>query len=149
MSDLTNEAAEALGRRWLAAGGGWRAGMLVQATMHGSPVEVRLCYPTKAPNTASAEWPDLRDPATLGACLAVVRERWGSTAHLVRHMTWVPDGKGDTEQACWWALAVGQSSVPFTVRYEDEYGVGNKYLCGPTEEDALVRALEAAPKVTP
>jgi hypothetical protein len=68
--------------------------------------------------------PDMSDPATLGAFLAIVREAWGDpTARLVPHV--VP-GKG-----LWWYLMGPR---------EDSVGDG------PTEAEALCVALEAAPR---
>lgn len=90
--------------------------------------------------------PDLADPATLGCLLALVREAWGSTAHLVRLQTNVKTADGlDTEPACWWALAVGLTSEPHYVRGEDEYGPFQRTPAGPTEAEALIAALESAP----
>lgn len=88
--------------------------------------------------------PDLEDAATLGCLLALVREAWGSTAHLVRYQTNVSTADGtDTEPACWWALATGLASEPLIV--EDERGVRCRHIAAPTEAEALVLALEAAP----
>ncbi|MFM1749791.1 MAG: hypothetical protein RLZZ188_3457, partial [Verrucomicrobiota bacterium] len=68
--------------------------------------------------------PDLRDPATLGCLLALVREAWGdpSLSVLFDH-----DG-------CKWCVG----------RWEDD---GLALRCRPadTEAEALVAALEAAP----
>jgi hypothetical protein len=90
--------------------------------------------------------PDLADPATLGCLLALVREAWGTTAHLVRHNTNVFTADGtDTEPACWWAVAVGLASVPFYVEFTDGDYTGRRCFTGPTEAAALVAALLAAP----
>ena len=132
--------AEALGRRWLSAGGEWRDGMLTQ---HGERV-LSLAPPTERPRLYVADpcpesrppWdiltvrtddggprvPDLRDPATRGAALEVVRERWGDpTSHTSFDSLrgWVYAGKIDCTDAF------------------------------PSEAEAIVAALEAAPKVTP
>ena len=73
--------------------------------------------------------PDLSDPATIGCVLALVRGAWGEPAvHMIRHPTWVPDGRGGTERATWWAVTGGW-----------------RYVTGPTEAAALVAALESAP----
>ena len=93
---LSDVEAEALGRRWIAAGGGWREGMLsldgwrvlaagaicVCATDGGGDgadaVERREC------SAALLGAPDLRDAATRGAALEVVRDRWESPTAYVR-----------------------------------------------------------------
>jgi hypothetical protein len=63
-------------------------------------------------------WPDLTDPATLGALLGQVRERWKDpAAHAV------PDGDWHVRGDLPWA----------------QYGTGD------TEAEALLAALEAAP----
>lgn len=69
---MTPTQAEALGRRWLAAGGGWRPGMLAHDDSTGR--EHRINGAMVIPDEW---WPDLRDAATRGAALDVVRERWG------------------------------------------------------------------------
>ncbi|WP_230685439.1 hypothetical protein, partial [Streptococcus pneumoniae] len=72
-------------------------------------------------------WPDLRDPATRGAALEVVRERWGRPDLSVRSSRagrrWQPD-------------CVGTPDALLDVT-------------GNSEAEALVAALEAAPKVSP
>ena len=86
-------------------------------------------------------WPDLRDAATRGAAMEVVRERWGTTAHLVRLDTHDrQEGERDLVPACWWALAVGLTSVPFLATRPDGTSY---YLAGRTEPEALAAALEA------
>jgi hypothetical protein len=82
--------------------------------------------------------PDFSDPATVGCLLALVREKWGTTAHLVRFDTNVDDGEGGTKPACWWALAVGLASRPLAIWTPHE-----RYIAAPTEAAALVAALEA------
>ena len=84
--------------------------------------------------------PDLSDPLTALGLLALVRERWGTTAHLVRFDTNVDDGEGGTKPACWWALAVGLASRPFQ-RWDGRL----RYIAAPTEVEVLVLALEVAP----
>ncbi|MEN9785503.1 MAG: hypothetical protein RLZZ299_767 [Pseudomonadota bacterium] len=74
--------------------------------------------------TPKVDLPDLRDPATLGCMLALVRETWGdpSLSVLFDH-----DG-------CKWRVG----------RWEDD---GLALRCRPadTEAEALVAALEASP----
>jgi hypothetical protein len=84
--------------------------------------------------------PDLSDDLTALGLLALVRERWGTTAHLVRFDTNVDDGEGGTKPACWWALAVGLASRPFQ-RWDGRL----RYIAAPTEVEVLVLALEVVP----
>jgi hypothetical protein len=77
--------------------------------------------------------PDLDDPATLGALLALVREAWGCHVHLRRWASPAPDMSGK-DRSTW----------------EPVDGLGRKLVAGPrvlcaTEAEALVAALEAAP----
>jgi len=85
--------------------------------------------------------PDFTDAATLGALLGMVREAWGTTAHIVRLDTNADDGKGGLEPACWWALATGLASRPLMLESPHPH-----FVAGPTEAEALLRALIAAPK---
>lgn len=69
--------------------------------------------------------PDLSDPATLGAVLGLVRERWGDSG------VWCePDG-GDLTR---WAA------------YRSVRALGHRIASGATEAEALIAALEAAPE---
>ena len=112
---LSDVDAEALGQRWLAAGGGWRRGM--------RGVDGRLCawdgYETEA------TVPDLRDAATRGAALEVVRERWGDpTMHMASlRLGWV------------WAFR-DEAEVNMII-------ADGLPIAGTTEAEALVAALEA------
>lgn len=72
--------------------------------------------------TEDAE-PDLGDPATVGCLLALVRDAWGRPSGTVRR--WSVDG--------WYWHA----------DYDDEHVSGKRLY--PTEAEALVAALEAAP----
>ena len=62
--------------------------------------------------------PDLTDPCTLGGLLALVREAWGGCD------TYLYPGSGEGD---WWCTA------------------GDQDFHAPTEAEALVAALEAAP----
>ena len=67
-------------------------------------------------------WPDLTDPATMGCLLALVREAWGPTFHLIPQGGWLVQGA---------RLPAG--------------GTINLGICATSEAEALVAALEAAP----
>ena len=69
--------------------------------------------------------PDLTDPATLGCLLALVREAWGADFIDV-----VCEQANDLEDGGY----VWRVNLPW-----------GKGTCGPTEAEALVTALEAAP----
>lgn len=93
---MNHEQAVALGERWITANGGWTVGMLalckydalascrvVKLTSSGKGfVEVGnydAGWSVPIDGRAVRHWftPDLRDPATRGAALEVVRKRWG------------------------------------------------------------------------
>ncbi len=78
--------------------------------------------------------PDLRDPATLGCLLALVREAWGSHVEVRRGVygQWLPVGIGSDNYGRDRVARTSTVSLP---------GCG---WC-PTEAEALVVALEAAP----
>ena len=155
---MTPAEAEALGRRWLAAGGGWRKGMrslngyrlisviapdIFIVSMEGSGEITkfiamrRLTYGPEGihkagPGDRLPEWPDvpdLRDPATRGAALEVVRERLDSAMFHT-------DG-----------LYVARVDGSRWEVWTDTHAY--KWAAGASEAEALVAALEAAPKVTP
>lgn len=81
--------------------------------------------------TPSIDRPDLREPATKGIVLALVREAWSAPRALVR------------------LSANGKSFHVFDVDRVTTGGNWAAFLCGDhriqTEEEALVSALEAAP----
>jgi hypothetical protein len=147
------EAQIALARRLVAAPGWrWLPGMRVAGTKFARVVAVRDSGPCGAEEGATcddnaAEWldegatpmlPDLSDPLTAHGLLALVRERWGATAHLVRFDTNVTTADGTTtEPACWWALA----SRPF----RQWTGGRLLYVPAPTEVEVLILALEVSP----
>ena len=76
------------------------------------------------------DWPDFRDPATLGCLLALVRERFKAPGIHVRCMLpYAPDMSGKTPPP--WVVHEGRGAR-LTQRHS-------------TEAEALVAALEAAP----
>lgn len=104
---------EDLGRRAVACEGWrWVPGMLARGTVAGA---VRLRY-EHAYRRDSFAWPDLRDPATVGGLLALVREKHGPEVHTE------PTGGGRWE---------------FHADAEEWGGI-----CKDTEAKALVAALE-------
>jgi hypothetical protein len=152
---LTDGEARALGERWIAAGGGWRRGMWARPTDPSKPPNDRggwLVSDVRAdgvplfdfdwygdmrePLPADA-WPDPRDPATRGAMLEVVRERWGIPGLSVRlwpSPSWTvwEDGPHADRPLC--------HEVPGAAH------LGPLPIKGPTEAEAFVAALEAAPR---
>mgnify|MGYP003654095943 CR=1 FL=1 len=115
---MTDEEALDLGRRF-AACKGFRPmrGMLDN---HGRTWTPDLLWRW----TPKVDIPDLRDPATRGCALALVREAWGDPAICVVL---------DTSDGRWCAG-----------RWED--GLAMRGRGGATEAEALIAALEAAPK---
>ena len=135
---LSDVEAEALGRRWLAAGGVWRDGMLDGLsrvrTHHATGRSAYIRYRdtnwewVEEP-VADTAWPDLRDAATRGAALEVVRERWNAPALQVSPVVATePDGV-PTGIVTAWRYYVNDS--------EEHFGHAD------TEPEALVAALEA------
>jgi len=129
---MTDEQAEALGRRLVACEGfRWMPGMLIR---DGDDLRRLFGPDTEVPSTLymwqiagswglerveGACWPDLRDPATLGCVLALVRKEHSPACACA------PDG--------WqWYVDNGYGEC---VHEEPE----------DTEAEALVAALEAAP----
>jgi len=83
------------------------------------------------PNPRDA-WPDLTDPATLGCLLALVREAWGD-----------PHAYCAPRRA---SIIGGFLCGPgWYVWVAPEFLKGGEYWPSPTEVEALVAALEAAP----
>lgn len=141
---MTPAEAEALGRRWIAAGGGWREGM--RATCYadwGTVTRVftdddgtQTVYVSWDHDAASGDlrdygadaWPDFRDPATRGVALEVIRERYlDGFAHIA-----FADGQ--------WCLRVLPNGAMFTPFRHDRL----LDFRGATEGEVLVMALEAA-----
>lgn len=148
MSTLSDAEAEAIGRRWLAAGGGWRDGMMDglsrvrthHATGRSADIRYRdINWEWVEEPVADTSWPDLRDAATRGAAVEVVRERWGGDV-WVQGMTCYPpsDGPPLTRHGPVLRWVVGG------LHYSDGQRVNG---AGPdgfdTEPEALVAALEA------
>ena len=133
---MTDLESRALGQRWLSAGGGWRVGMRVLAMPDagGEPDDdaistaiavvsdcVTVAWSTYAGTAEGGtllrdDVPDFRDTATVGACLAVVRERWADPGMYAS--PWPPG----------WAVNTGND---------------NPRWKAPTEAEALIAALES------
>ena len=126
------EAQIVLARRAVAAPGWrWMRGMRIAGTKFASVVAVRDGAPCGAEEGATCddnaavwldEWttpmlPDLSDPLTALGLLALVRERWGTTAHCLQAV-----------DCCWYVW----------VEFRLVAGAN-------TETEALIAALEAAP----
>ena len=95
----------------------WLPGML--ALSYPRSIWIRIVNP---PTDDTSEcFPDLSDPATLGALLALVREGFGPTFHLIPLGGWLAQG----------ARLPNGATV-------------NLGICEPSEAAALVAALEAA-----
>jgi hypothetical protein len=129
---IDDEAIELGARAVACKGWRWLPGMLARYYGDGAAWHLLtdgdgygLPFKHRPPNPRDA-WPDLRDPATLGCLLALVREAWGDpTIHLT----------------CVDSLEAGQ--YDWIVR-----SVADKWssdLLSDSEADALVAALEAAP----
>lgn len=136
---MTDEQLEALGQRWIAAGGDVRPGMMI-CDFEGALRVIATAAPGRlyvagrmALDTWTVEetdWIDLSDGATKGAALEVVRERWG-----IRRL-WV---EFQVDNAMWsvgdwvlgWACLDGEKPPPD--------------IMGDSEEEVLVLALESAP----
>lgn len=86
--------------------------------------------------------PDLRDDATKGCVMHLIREAWGTTAHFVRPSPEILEEAGFTDYG--WALATGLSSRPLLLDIPSR-----RCLLGKTEEEAMVVAMEAAPAARP
>ncbi len=113
---MSDDEAMALGRRAVASKHWrWMGGMLDMQGRTWTPCILFRAHPTDVP--------DLRDPATMGCLVRLVREAWDDPHASSRWMK--PE---------WKVLAQRPGYVVYTV-----VGVGR------TEADAWVRALEAAP----
>ncbi|MHC4892470.1 MAG: hypothetical protein ACYTFV_03715 [Planctomycetota bacterium] len=125
---MTDEQAQALGARAMACKGyRWMPGMTdgtagarCVRSRGGSCVWAVDDWLSDWCDLGEGEWPDFRDPATLGCLLALVREAWGDPDLGVRRRT----------KGAWQVLRRG----------------GAPSVCeGASEAEALVVALEAAP----
>lgn len=137
---MTPAEAQDLGRRWIAAGGSVRPGMVI-CDFEGGLRVIATAAPGRlyvagrmALDTWTIEetdWIDLRDPATRGAARAVLEDRCG-------RVVWI-----DYEhRKC-------KEESPCYEVFVDDGDFACSFLgSGETEAEALVSALEAAP-VTP
>ena len=103
---MNDDEARALGERWIKAGGGWRLwmrgvdldGEAWRIGNDGEAIRERGLEVRYSGLLRPRLWPDLRDPATRGAALDVVRDRWGGTVwiggQLVRpgRLAWIVCG---------------------------------------------------------
>jgi hypothetical protein len=83
--------------------------------------------------TDSGDWPDFRDPATVGCLLALVREIHGAAVHTT------PDNTG----CGWWVEGLPRSLSGSRYMRSSRFrrwGIG---IIHATEAEALVAALEA------
>lgn len=111
----------------------WMPGMRV-ATEMGDAFRVEdidFCFgELNWPKPHALLLPDLTDPATLGCLFALVREAW-KTADLAAIRSAFKDG----------SVVL---SIPMTAAFKEAVLTG-ECIGGPTEAEALVAALEAAP----
>lgn len=123
-----NTETEALARRAVACPAWrWLPGMLVKYTGPETDLHPKgLALETRVRRVnwieGQGDLPDLSDPPTLGALLALVREAFGPTFHLIPQGGWLTQG----------ARLPNGATV-------------NLGICEATEAAALVAALEAAP----
>lgn len=125
---------EALARRAVACRGWrWMQGMLIADNgagvrflweddryLHGMAAEASGLWMRM--NKDRERLPDLTDPATLGCLLALVREAWSQ-----------PSATTLAHRGRWYVV------------YEDTHASSWIAACMPTEAEALIAALEAAP----
>lgn len=126
---MTDDEAKALGLRLVACDGfRWMGGMLYVCADGGCSVSIVPRIETdKTPEGSKMwscyHWPDLRDPATRGCVLELVREAWGNPRACVALTIGAPP-------ALWHVVGLGPMAST---------------ACCETEAEALVAALEAAP----
>ena len=133
---MTDEQARELGQRavkckcWHWLPGMLSDGFRVDTDPSDGRVRIVNSYYSEEYESITDEWPDLRDPATLGCMLALVREAWG-----VPHLFVETDGP-----IAVWTV---RSTLEFNMTgHEDDRCLAG---WGQTEAEALVAALEAAP----
>jgi len=131
---MTPAEAGRIGRAWIAAGGDVRPGMRdtqgARLTDRHAWVQPDDWSPAVFAANNYSHLPDLRDAATRGAALEVVRERWGAPeGHLY------PFERAAYPEALSWV-------------FRRFYGADFTSE-GDSEAAALLAALEAAPKVSP
>jgi len=130
--NMTDEQLIDLGRRAVACKGWrWLPGMLARYYGDGAAWHrltdgdgYGLPFKHRPPNPRDA-WPDLRDPATVGCLLALVREAWGDLG---------ASGWHDRRTGLWSWMAGGCIHSVWRPSDADGY---------PNEAAALVAALEA------
>ena len=129
--------AEALGRRWRAAGGVVVGGMLLRDDFGRVTRQA-----TEVAATSATWWPDFRDGATRGAALQVVRDRWQSPAVHVRRRGTIIMPSGEPLPA--WEVCDLYLSHEAAKRLGTKGGTVG--CSGHTSEaEALVFAMESAP----
>lgn len=117
------------GARLRIVGDGERPGFIVEGGIADAMNPVQVGY------ASARAVPDMSDPATRGAYLDVVREAWGDPGLHLR-----PDSDG-------WGVFLGNGAsvwVPGPIGPDDDPELVD--LRAATEAEALVAALEAAPK---
>ena len=130
---------DSLGRRVLEVDNSGMSSKWTSRDLGRDIVVLAFCTPAWAFEQWRDATPDLDDPLTRLGLLEVVRRAWGDhRIHLVMHETHArdPDGGRDLVLAMWWALA-DDSGKAITD--------GRRFYAGPTEEAALLAALQAAP----
>ena len=136
---------EDLGRRAVAcAHWRWMPGMLLLPHIDGCECCEDRNFPRRAARipavfTTDIDVPDLSDPATLGCLLALVREAWPDEWH--EFMVPIFDGFSHWYVGC---LMPGTSRIVIPTRVM-QTGLLDALPPKPTEAEALVAALEAAP----
>ena len=128
---MTDDDWRELGHRAVACRGWrWTPGMRALQDRGGGVEPVRLGATDEAGDEwpHPEAWPDLRDPATLGCLLALVREAHGPTACVVSSEEMI-DGE---HVGTLWSVGTADGRGPVISREE-------------AEAEALVAALEAAP----
>lgn len=140
---MTHKRAQEIGRALLAAGCGWREGMRASCYADWGRVTrvfdhddgTQTVYASFDHESASgdlrdydpAAWPDVRDAATRGVLLEIVRERWGDDLLYIK----IQDDSEYLDQREWCLIL--------------RDGKCKQY--GASEEEVLLAALQFAPEV--